>query len=135
MQKLQGRTVALVCLLILLVAGAVVNIRFWTVDTKGQDIYYSWVEGSRILTGENPYARILAGNMQENEKYATYFPVFYELSSLSLLAGLRTYEQWIAFWRVVFLVCNLVIACLVFAVPYRRRLFALAVFRGRLLDV
>ena len=37
-------------------------------------------------------------------------------------------SSWIAFWRVVFLVCNLVIACLVFVVPYRRRLFALAVF-------
>ena len=78
MPKLQSYTIALLCLLAILLAGAAVNMRLWKTDTKGEDIYYAWVEGGRILNGENPYGRVLAGNMRDNDKYATYFPVFYE---------------------------------------------------------
>ena len=56
MSTTQRRTIAVVCLLVILLAGAAVNVRFWKTDTREQDIYYSWVEGGRILNGENPYA-------------------------------------------------------------------------------
>ena len=89
-------------------------------DTKGEDVYYVWVEGSRLLNGEDPYARILAGNMRENDKYATYFPGFYGLSALSQAAGLRDYEAWIAFWRVIFLAFDLAIAAALYLLIYPR---------------
>ena len=52
----KSRGVAALCLIVILLAGAAVNARFWNIDTKTQDIYYSWVESERILHGENPYA-------------------------------------------------------------------------------
>jgi hypothetical protein len=82
---------------------------------EGQDIYYSYVEGRRLTEGKNPYARILDGDMRENQKYATYFPVFYELSYLSQLAGLRSLEQWIGFWKPVFFAFGLAIGFLIYA--------------------
>jgi hypothetical protein len=84
-------------------------------NLDGQDIYYSYVEGKRLTEGKNPYARILDGDMRENQKYATYFPVFYELSYLSQLAGLRSLEQWIGFWRPIFFSFGLAIGFLIYA--------------------
>lgn len=128
MQKLQSHKIALLALLVILLAGAVVNVRVWNLETKGEDIYYAWVEGGRILGGENPYARVLAGNMRDNDKYATYFPAFYELSALTQWAGLHDYEPWIAFWRVVFLAFNLAIGALLFLLLYPRGQLLAAVF-------
>ena len=78
------------------------------------------MEGGRLLNGEDPYARILAGNMRENDKYATYFPGFYGLSALTQAAGLRDYEAWIAFWRVIFLAFDLAIAAALYLLIYPR---------------
>ena len=55
-----------VLLLVLIVIR--VNLRFWSMNTVGNDTYYSWVEGRRILRGQNPYERILHGGMDENNK-------------------------------------------------------------------
>src|SRR5512144_813675 len=74
-----------------------IHMRFWSLDTVGSDTYYSWVEGRRILDGKNPYERILHGNMQENNKYATYFPLFYEASALLQRIGIRQYQPWLDF--------------------------------------
>ena len=61
----------------LLIVGAIgVHTQLWSADTSRQDVYYAWVEGARILENENPYARILDGDMLNNDKYATYFPAF-----------------------------------------------------------
>jgi uncharacterized membrane protein len=96
-------------------------------DTTGEDIYYAWLEGERIIKGENPYARVLAGDMRENQKYATYFPTFYWLSALSQLLGLRDFPPWIAFWRVIFQIFDLGIAALIFLAFYRERSILLGV--------
>jgi hypothetical protein len=103
-----------------------INMRFWPLDTVGTDTYYSWVEGRRILDGRNPYERILKGNMQENEKYATYFPLFYEASTLVQLAGYRQYHAWISFFRYTFLVCNLAIGLTLFLLTFSKRTWALS---------
>jgi uncharacterized membrane protein len=66
------------------------------------DVYYAWLEGSRILNGENPYARVLKGNMRDNDKYATYFPLYYEISAFTQLLGYRDPDAWIHLWRKVF---------------------------------
>lgn len=70
-------------------------------DTRGEDIYYAYVEGQRLLAGENPYARILDGDMLHNDKYATYFALFYLFSAGLQVLGWRSYEAWIQVWRVM----------------------------------
>ena len=120
MNKPQHPAIVISCLLVILVTGALAHVQLWNRDTKGEDVYYSWVEGSRLLNGEDPYARILAGNMRENDKYATYFPGFYGLSALTQAAGLRDYEAWIAFWRVIFLAFDLAIAAMLYLLIYPR---------------
>ena len=91
---------------------------FWRVrlaePIEAEDIYYSYVEGGRILNGTNPYERILSGDMRENEKYATYFPLFYELSALSQRMGLDEFGPWLSFWRRAFLLFNWGVACLLY---------------------
>jgi uncharacterized membrane protein len=115
-------------LLLLLVLGVAAHIhsKTWVADTAGQDVYYAWVEGERILEGVNPYARILQGNMLDNDKYATYFPLFYLLSSLTQAAGLHTYADWIAFWRYVFLLFHLGIGTLIFLIYGQKQQWLLA---------
>lgn len=120
------RTVTLICFLVLIVGGATANVRLWRAPTKGEDVYYGWVEGQRLQRGQNPYARVLTGNLRDNDKYATYFPVFYYGSYLTILAGLNDYDAWISFWRVIFLLANLGIAGILFYLPFRRKVWALA---------
>ena len=115
----------LVTLIIVLVAIRV-HRRFWSVDTVGSDTYYSWVEGRRVIRGQNPYERILHGSMEENNKYATYFPLFYEASALVQTLGIRKYYDWITFWRYIFLESNLATGLVLGAVLYSRRTWALA---------
>jgi hypothetical protein len=124
-----GRYLALSGLVIALAIGAATSFVLRSAPTeKQQDIYYSYVEGQRLLNGENPYARVLESDMRQNDKYANYFPLFYELSALSQVAGLREYPAWIAFWRVVFAGFGLAVGAAMFWVLYRRRLYVAAVF-------
>jgi uncharacterized membrane protein len=111
-----------------MLGGVFAHTRLWRLPTRGEDVYYGWVEGQRLQKGENPYARVLTGNLRDNDKYATYFPVFYYGSYLTIVAGLDTYEEWIAFWRVIFLLANLGIAGVLFYLPFRRQLWPLALF-------
>lgn len=97
-------------------------------DTVGQDVYYIWVEGKRILDGENPYDRILQGNMRDNDKYPTYFPVYYLLSALTQAAGLRDYNAWIIFWRIIFDAFHVAIGLLIFIIFRFHRMIFLGVF-------
>jgi len=103
-----------------------VNLRFWSLDTVGSDTYYSWIEGRRILDDRNPYERILHGNMEENEKYSTYFPLFYEASALVQDMGIRQYQAWIDFWRYFFLAGNIATGLALCAIIFSRRTWALA---------
>jgi hypothetical protein len=103
-----------------------VHMRFWSMDTVGSDTYYAWVEGRRIREEKNPYERILHGDMEENNKYATYFPLFYEASALVQEMGLRQYQPWIDFWRYVFLACNILVGLSLAVILFSRRTWALA---------
>jgi hypothetical protein len=121
--------IASIVLVILLIFFARrVNLQILEPVTKDQDIYYSFVEGERLRDGENPYARILDGDMRKNHKYATYFPVFYELSYITQEMGLRPFETWITFWRWVFMVFEFAIAILLFVALARRNLEWLGAF-------
>jgi uncharacterized membrane protein len=105
---------ALVILAVPLVLIAVLYAKYYPYYTADDDIYYLWIEGKRIIDGENPYARILEGNMLDNDKYATYFPVFYWLSALTQFAGLRGYSTWIFFWKIIFDAAHAAIGLLIF---------------------
>ena len=117
--------VGVVALAIALIAVRV-NLRFWSLDTIGTDTYYSWIEGRRINDGRNPYERVLHGDMEENNKYATYFPLFYEASALVQKLGIRQYQAWIDFWRYIFLGCNIAVGLTLCAILFSRRTWALA---------
>ncbi len=101
-------------LLLFLVLAGILDAAIPHPDLTDQDIYYSYLEGRRLLHGNNPYGRILHGDMVNNDKYATYFPVFYELSFLTQKLGLVAFEPWFALWMVVFIVFELAIAVLLF---------------------
>ena len=105
-----------------------VNIRFWSGKGLITDTYYAWIEGGRILYGSNPYERILQGNMRENDKYATYFPLFYEASALVQAAGLERFESWIHFWRYFFLISNIGIGLTLYYITYSKKTWGLALF-------
>jgi uncharacterized membrane protein len=124
---LDDRRVALLCLLVIVVGGAIVYFSMPTTSEPGSDIYYSYVEGQRINAGQDPYARVLEGNMRDNDKYATYFPLFYYLSALTQRLGLQNYDSWIGFWRGVFLLFNIATACLLYWILYRQRAVWLAI--------
>ncbi len=79
-----------------------------------EDIYYTFLEGQRILNGENPYERVLSSDMLHNDKYATYFPLFFELSAATQKLGLDQFDAWLVFWRRVFIAFNLGTAALLF---------------------
>ncbi len=109
-------------LLVLLIASALLDPLVKPHNMDGEDIYYSWIEGGRLLHGENPYARVLEGDMKVNDKYATYFPVFYEASYLTERLGLQSWDSWIAFWRVAFIGFELATAVLLYWAMRRRSL-------------
>jgi hypothetical protein len=113
--KKQLRLSSLLVLTILLVLGSFVYASIGVVKTiEEQDIYYSYVEGQRILQGENPYERILSGDMRINDKYATYFPLFYEFSYLVQALGREGFSGWLEVWRFVFVLCCLGTGVLLF---------------------
>ena len=99
-----------------------------TKTIEQEDIFYAFKEGQRILNGENPYARVLTGNMRDNEKYATYFPLFYELSYASQAMGLEQFLDWTVFWRRVFIVFNLSTAVILFYLFWRSEMEWLGIF-------
>lgn len=91
-------------LLILASAGLLVHIKFWEAPAdflQEEDIYYIWLEGKRIVSGENPYARVLASNMRDNDKFATYFPLAYLFSALVQKLGFLEFRDWLYLWRPV----------------------------------
>jgi len=113
-----------ICLL-----GMLAHVRLWPKsEDRNDDIYFTFLEGDRLLRGENPYARVLEGDMRENEKYATYLPLFYYLSAGTQLLGFSQYSQWLGLWRILFLLAGSWIAVCLFHRSWasRLRLFAVA---------
>jgi len=83
-----------------------------SVEHGQQDIYYVWRDGSRLGHGENPYDAILSGNMEENRKYPTYFPLLYVLVAGAHRLGVVGFHDWLRLWRPLVLVSHLGIGVL-----------------------
>ena len=121
MSTLVPRHVTAVVLLAVIVTGSlVVHVSLPTERRPGTDIYYNWVEGQNILSGQNPYARILSSDMRVNQKYPTYFPLIYYLSSLTQQLGLKGYPEWLAFWRILILAFVAAVGCVIYGLLYRQ---------------
>jgi hypothetical protein len=127
--SLRTKRAAVVLLALMVLAAA------WThyfvvrpdIDDKN-DLYYDFLEAKRLIAGENPYERILSGDMRNNQKYATYFPLFYLLSAGVLRLGFQEFQQYVAFWRLGFLFFNIGSGVVLFYLLWPRRGLLLAVF-------
>lgn len=95
--------------------------------TEGEDIYYYWARGGQVANGDNPYICALDDTCI-NHKNPGHFPFFYWLSSFSIQFGFEEFEDWIALWRPIFLLCYLGTGVILFWVLYRKKLYELAVF-------
>jgi uncharacterized membrane protein len=126
LKKTPSTTIYWSLFIVLCFLAVIVLIGAWGFDTTESDVYFSWVDGARLLEQENPYARILQGDMRENQKYATYFPLFYLLSAASQLVGLRAYVDWIYTWRIVFLLSYIATGVVIFAYQVKAQRIMLA---------
>src|SRR5690348_16875283 len=83
----QGQFLLLSCVILAIAFAGYVDFRYLRGDelTEKRDIHALWEDGARIRHGENPYARTLGADPTANKKYATYFPLFYVLSTGSQL--------------------------------------------------
>ena len=117
-------------LLLLVMAGLAMHMSFWFTPAdalRDEDIYYIWLEGKRIIAGENPYARVLVSDMRDNDKYATYFPLAYLFSALVQKLGLPEFLDWLYLWRPLSFSFHMGIVALVLRYFYVRGLWILGV--------
>jgi uncharacterized membrane protein len=112
--------IGLLGLLIVVAIGVAVLLALPPENRTFTDAYYDFLEGKRILAGENPYARILSSDMRVNQKYPTYLPPFYYLSALTTELGLTDYVRWVTFWRYIFMLFNVATGCLLYYIFYRK---------------
>jgi hypothetical protein len=123
----RSTALAFVLLVLLLALGAAAYLALPPVTHTGTDIYYSFIEGQRIVAGVNPYTRILSGNMRDNQKYPTYFPLFFLIAAGMQRLGLVDYQAWFATLHWVLLPFNLGAGALLYFMLYKRKGLALAV--------
>lgn len=120
------RTTLFVLIAVLLGAGYIHYICFNFCSQK-EDIFYHYSEGDRMLRGQNPYQRISDSNMRDNDKFATYSPLFYFLGALVQKVGLKNFPDWLKFWRLVFGFFNFGIIGILFFNFFKRNMFLLAI--------
>lgn len=114
--------------LIIAIAGLTIHLVVWSIpprDLRSEDIFFIWLEGKRIILGDNPYARVLASNLRVNDKYATYFPLAYLFSALTQKLGLTEYRQWLLVWRPLSYLFHIGIAALILRAFQQRRAWIL----------
>ena len=100
------------------------------VELKGPDIYHIWLAGSQLAAGENPYERIMTGNMQENRKYPTHLPLIYLLVAGTRVLGVTEYDAWMRLWLPLVVVTQIGIGVLLFVACRRAGYPVLGVFAG-----
>jgi uncharacterized membrane protein len=89
-------------------------------DLKDTDVYFIWMEGGRLLHGENPYARILGSDLVENQKYATYLPLPYLLAAGLRLLAPGGFDPWLRLWRPLVQLADLGMMLALIGIPWRR---------------
>jgi len=97
-------------------------------NNSGDDIYYVWQEGKRILEGRNPYKKISGSNMRDDNYYAIYFPLFYFFAAATQFLGLNTFDKWIVFWHSVSSLFAIGIGTIFFFIAHNKKNIFLAFF-------
>lgn len=111
-----------------IVAAAIaMHISQWKDEYLGSDIKSIYETSRELSLGANPYDSILPGR-RNDEKYATYLPLFYIFGALIHKLGAQDYLAWIGIWRVGNLAANVGIGAVLFAAFYQRRLLLMAIF-------
>jgi hypothetical protein len=121
-------TISVGLLVIVLLYGTALNVQQWNADLSQEDIAYIWQDGSSIAAGINPYSRVETVITSGNNKFSTYFPLFYLIVALSQTLGVTTFSGFIELWRYVCLGFNLLIAVLISYGLARRSQALLGVF-------
>ncbi|MBU0534863.1 MAG: hypothetical protein ABIJ82_00030 [Patescibacteria group bacterium] len=68
---------------------------------KKHDIYYDYQAAKQLQHGENPYNRILEGNMIENDKYATQLPLYFYFLALIGKISQNNFDVFLENFRLV----------------------------------
>lgn len=79
-----------------------------------EDLFFLFSDSKTVAEGGNPYLRTADGNMHDNEKYTTYFPLFFLTNAVLIKAGFSDYYKWQVIWQVVMLISLFATAFLVF---------------------
>lgn len=106
---------------------SILHSQLYGASTDGEDIYYYWARGGEVAHGNNPYVCALDDTCI-NHKNPGHFPFFYWLSAFSQQMGLHEFEDWMAFWRIVFILCYLGTGVVLFWTLYKRKQYELAIF-------
>ncbi|MBI3255807.1 MAG: DUF2029 domain-containing protein [Candidatus Andersenbacteria bacterium] len=106
-------------------AGLVLWDSIFSYDKDGEDIWYAWREGGKILGGSSPYMCAVDDTCY-NRKNPTYMPGFYFLAAGVEKITQGDFPQWIAFWQPVFLLAQVLTGLMVFTGLVRRNQFLLA---------
>jgi len=118
---------AILTFALILAAALAMHISQWKDEYLGSDIRSIYEMSRDLSLGANPYDSILPGR-RDDEKYATYLPLFYIFGALIHRLGAQEYLAWIGIWRVGNLAANVGIGALLFAAFYQRRLLLMAIF-------
>lgn len=97
-------------------------------SNEKEDVYYVYLEGARIIKGENPYQRVLGSDMLHNDKFSTYFPGIYLISASVQLAGFESFEDWHEAWTVLNIGILFLIGLLILLDLEKRSSLLLALF-------
>lgn len=117
--------ISIIALIIILTTSLIVDLKLFNSKLDKQDIYYIYLEGKRIAEGENPYSRVLKGDMKKNDKYATYFPGFYYFTAATYKLGFESFDEFITLWRWMVLILHLGIGAFIYWLFYRQELYLL----------
>lgn len=114
-------------LIALIIAVILMILMCWHFLKPGDDMQAIFRESQRLASGENPYTRILSGNIRSNKKYPTLLPLFYIVGALGQLIGLRKFEDWVVPYQVIFSICHLSISLILFRAFAKRGFFLLGI--------
>lgn len=106
---------------------SILHTKLYRAKIEGEDIYYYWVRGGQIASGDNPYVCAL-NDTCINHKNPGHFPLFYWFSSFTIQFGLEDFADWTNFWRPIFLLCYASTGFVLFWTLYKRKHYELAVF-------
>src|SRR5512144_1735101 len=98
MKKRISLLTSILAVVVLILLSRPVNSPIPKTDPNNEDIHYSFLEGERLVNRQNPYTRIIGSDIRTNQKYPTYFPLFYEVSYFSQNLGLSSFESWLSFF-------------------------------------